>query len=431
MSVSQIGAIEAATLFAPLLTSPLWGVLSDTTRQRKLVTNAVSFLSLGLTALLLLPDVGCIRCFWSIASVLTGVAAFGGNSEGAIAAYTLDFLGPRRITEYGKVRMFASIGWGTSAVIIGLVTQHFGFRYNIYGYLTLGVAQQLLQLACLPRRTPSEERRGRTRALARWGDLCRSMCRWRVAAFLVEYLCLSFGVGVVERLVYAYIQHSLGASATISGLGIAAMSSLNIPLFFLSPAILRVVGRSAMFAIALAAYAIRVELYTRLNHENVACFVPIELLHGLTFSLMRAAVVDFTQSALPDAWLTTGQYAAVALGPQGLGGGLGALLGGMYMRAYGGKQTYALAALAAAAVLAAHLIVSAALVLAGRPPLLGEISPPSEDQCHVAPLRTATDAERLVHTSEGNSSDHPRMESSVQPAEAVAENANPTLRRIN
>jgi MFS family permease len=136
MDVDQIGQIEAATLFVPLLTNPLWGMLCDRFRRRKLVTNSIYAFALVQTGLLAVPSLGCKdTCFWSIACLLTGIAAFGGNSEGALAAFTLDFLGSRRQSEYGKIRCFTSVGWGLSSAIIGVVTSRCGFVYCLYGYV--------------------------------------------------------------------------------------------------------------------------------------------------------------------------------------------------------------------------------------------------------------------------------------------------------
>ena len=88
--------------------------------------------------------------------MLTGIAAFGGNSEGVLATFTLEFLGPARKREYGRIRLFTSVGWGLSSSIVGVVDDHFGFVYNLYGYLGLAVFQQALQMLFLPRRTRAE-----------------------------------------------------------------------------------------------------------------------------------------------------------------------------------------------------------------------------------------------------------------------------------
>ena len=126
-----------------------------------------------------------------------------------------------------------------------------------------------------------------------------------------------------------------------------------------------------MFATALAAYSLRTLLYTRLTPRTATWFLACECLHGVTFSLMRLSAVDYVRTALPPAWLTTGQLVLVTLGPQGAAGGLGALLGGMYMQRRGGRATYRIAALGSAALLGFHVLVSALLVLCKKPPLLG------------------------------------------------------------
>ena len=68
--------------------------------------------------------------------------------------------------------------------------------------------------------------------------------------------------------------------------------------------------------------------------------------------------------------MTTGQQLLMMAGPQGIGGGLGALLGGRFMRAHGGQTTYEYAAKAAAALGAVHVGACGLLWLCGRPTLL-------------------------------------------------------------
>ena len=113
-------------------------------------------------------------------------------------------------------------------------------RYNLYGYVALAIGQQLLQLACLPKQTNSELARSNDSApestrlphhcskhqpsirtalrptsashaqsavpdvsagakRARWADLGAALCRWRMVVFSLEFVALSFGVGVVPR----------------------------------------------------------------------------------------------------------------------------------------------------------------------------------------------------------------------------------------
>lgn len=55
----------------------------------------------------------------------------------------------------------------------------------------------------------------------------------------------------------------------------------------MSDQLLRRLGRCAMLAVALLAYSARTYLYTCLTHATVRWFLACELLHGITFSLMR------------------------------------------------------------------------------------------------------------------------------------------------
>ena len=266
----------------------------------------------------------------------------------------------------------------------------------------------------------------------------------------------------------ARLRPQLGGSPSLCGFGVACMSLTNIPLFFLSSHLLRCIGRDAMLALALAAYALRTAAYTQLTHGTVGYFLLIELLHGVTFSLSRSASVDFIHASLPGAWLTTGQQILMNVGQQGvrahsrgfrsgwetdwemgpnvgpgdradrrahrqdaraetrcpryvtdsslclclcvcvcvcacgrvcvcackricgvrlcvcacvrlccacaqLGGGLGALIGGWFMRREGGKRTYTYAAIGSAVLLCFHLVCCLLLWLCGKPTLLGEV----------------------------------------------------------
>ena len=128
MNVQQIGAIEAATLFAPALTNPMMGLLDDKLRRRKAVSLVAMILSIALLVLLAIPRIGCAGCFWMLFVLMTTLSCV--TLGGTIDAYTLDLLGPGRASEYGRYRLWGSVGWATSAVSTGLVMEHLGFFWN-------------------------------------------------------------------------------------------------------------------------------------------------------------------------------------------------------------------------------------------------------------------------------------------------------------
>ncbi|KAL1526668.1 hypothetical protein AB1Y20_015372 [Prymnesium parvum] len=394
MTVAQIGQIEAAGLFLPALTSPLWGLLADRLRRRKAVSLGLMVISIALLALLAMPQIGCMHCFWRLMALMTALSVF--NLGGTVDAYTLDFLGEAHKGEYGVYRLWGSVGWATSAISAGIVAEHAGFVYNFPVYGAAAVAMLLLCAFLLPARTASEHSPMEGREMELY-VLMRGLRHWRVLVALAEVLILGVGVGVAEKLIFAYVVRELGGSPSLCGYGVACMSLTNVPLFFFSNRLLRYMGRDWMFALAVAAYTLRAIAYTLLTRHTVYLFLPIEFLHGVTYSLSRAATVDFIQAALPAAWLTTGQQILLVTGQQGIGGGLGALAGGWYMSQHGGKQTYTLAAVASSVLLGFHVVSCSVLWLCRRSTLLS--LPHERRQRSFPAFSTAQAAEPLVSDS--------------------------------
>ena len=46
------------------------------------------------------------------------------------APYTLDLLGTANRMKYGRYRLWAGVSWGLGSVVIGLITDRFGFEPN-------------------------------------------------------------------------------------------------------------------------------------------------------------------------------------------------------------------------------------------------------------------------------------------------------------
>jgi len=72
--------------------------------------------------------------------LLISVAAQLFVSNGAIIdAYTLELLGTENKLFYGRYRLYASLSWGIGSIVMGLVTDHYGFDWNfiMFGVLSL------------------------------------------------------------------------------------------------------------------------------------------------------------------------------------------------------------------------------------------------------------------------------------------------------
>ena len=139
--------------------------------------------------------------------------------------------------------------------------------------------------------------------------------------------------------------------------------------------------------LCLVLYSARMLAYALLPAATY--FVPIELLHGVTFSLFFAAsVVHCGQLAPPGAQAT---MQGVLTGSNGLGTAAGALAGGLIASRVGLARMFAYLAAAALPVALAAWLGESALALRARrcAASLGRWALSEDGSSHLAPLASA------------------------------------------
>jgi PPP family 3-phenylpropionic acid transporter len=102
-----------------------------------------------------------------------------------------------------------------------------------------------------------------------------------------------------------------GASASIVGYGLSFQGLCEIPFFYFSARIIFKLGLKRTLLLTVTATAVRLFLYSAVSDPVLA--IPIEVLHGLSWSLFWVVCVEFVGTMVDKAWLATGQsllYAA-------------------------------------------------------------------------------------------------------------------------
>jgi MFS transporter, PPP family, 3-phenylpropionic acid transporter len=103
----------------------------------------------------------------------------------------------------------------------------------------------------------------------------------------------------------------IGATASLTGYGLSLQGLCELPLFYFSAQIIRRFGMKTTLLITIFVTTGRMLLYTAVNNPYAA--LPIELLHGISWSLFWAVCVQFVNSLVPEEKRATGQsllYAA-------------------------------------------------------------------------------------------------------------------------
>jgi PPP family 3-phenylpropionic acid transporter len=130
---------------------------------------------------------------------------------------------------------------------------------------------------------------------------------------------ISVGATTIWNFYSLYLKEN-GASASLVGFGLSFQGLCELPLFFFSAAIISKFGLKQTLIITVVATVIRLLLYSLI--KNPVAAIPIELLHGISWSLFWVVCVEYVNKLVDKNWLATGQsllYAAYF--------GIGAIVG--------------------------------------------------------------------------------------------------------
>jgi MFS family permease len=339
---------------------PFWGYVADVIQSRK----AVYILCKALATVSLL-SLSWVHGFNSILGCVIGMAA--SQSSGVLDAHTLDFLGEKHRNMYGTIRIWSAISWGLGAVIMGGITDSFGFEWN---FVLFGIMMATVLLVIsfgLPARSCSEQ--ARYDQLNHNDDdnndegeserpsimtLIRAICRFPVVLWLLEVAVIGAAMSLVDAFLFVFLQNDLQASTTLCGYTVGVTVLFELPIFHYSKYLLKTWGHDLLFVFAMLAYSIRVIGYTLLTPSTVHWILLLEVLQGITFASMWIASIDFSARVAPAEWSTTFQ-SMLSMTMSCLGGGVGPILGGYAMDYYGPVPMYRTAGLIVGTVGLVHV----------------------------------------------------------------------------
>lgn len=142
------------------------------------------------------------------------------------------------------------------------------------------------------------------------GSALREIITPSLLVILMAFFLVSAAATTIWNFYSIYMKEN-GASASLVGFGLSLQGLCEIPFFYFSDAIIRRIGLRNTLLLTTAATALRLLLYSLVNVPEMA--LPIEILHGLSWSLFWVAGVEYTNRLVAVRWRATGQsllYAA-------------------------------------------------------------------------------------------------------------------------
>lgn len=317
---ASIGLLAGLPSLVSLGAAPLWGALADATRQHKIVllatisgalfSSQLLGLAAGLTALTLL-----VLCF----------SLFSSPVMALVDHSVIEQLGTRR-SAYGKIRLWGAVGWGIAAPVAGWLIDRWGPAWSFHAYfLLLGLGLlAATRLEILPG-SQSQNFLSGLRQLLRGSD----------SSGWLSFLSLVFLCGLSMSVISSYLflrLEELGANRTLMGVSLAFATLSELPAMYYADRLIHRLGEYNLLLIGLALYGVRGLVLAWLPLPGLV--LPIQLMHGLTFSLTWVAGVAYAGRLAPPGLGATAQglFTGIYLG---LGAASGSFLGGLLFQSFG------------------------------------------------------------------------------------------------
>lgn len=342
MAPDRIGFVVAASALAAVVAAPVWSHAAD----MRLGTTRALVLSSAATAAaaLLLLAVG--PAFWPILVMVVAMAVAGAPGTALSDSLALNVLGPERETQYGSVRLWASLGWAGAVIVFGAWYQHAGLgaMLPLYAALTLIVA--MVAATFPPFRGAEHPKHPTDHTGERLGAVGQA---FRASTHLAPFLAGLFLVSTANAAALTFVPLRIasdGRGPFLVGLAAGVAAMVEVPFFASSRRLGARFGQRTLYVAGAGIY-VAIFLGYGLAADPVTTAV-LRALSGAGFGLLYAAMVVIAGRLVPPALRNTGQALTQTVNT-GIGPIVGSALGGLVF-AHAGPRPMFLGAAACAAV---------------------------------------------------------------------------------
>ena len=307
----RIGILTAIPPLITLFAASFWSGVADATQYHK------RLLALSIAGTIV-SAVGIFygNTFLFLFAMVIVFAFFNSPIVPLIDSTTMKFLNGEN-HRYGSIRLWGALGWGLTAPLIGLLVNRYGLVWPFYGFIII-LSAGLLYSFRLPVRTTGASRQY-------WAGFLELIKNPRWILFLLVVFVTGIGFSLIHNYLFLYMNH-LNAGSVMMGLSLMVATGSELIIFAYSGRMLARWGIRNMLILSILALVIRLFAYS--FAQVVWIVLVIQLLHGLTFSLLWVSGVAFANRiAAPELGSTAqGIFSGVSMG---LAAAVGAIIGGV------------------------------------------------------------------------------------------------------
>ncbi len=245
---------------------------------------------------------------------------------------------------YGALRLWGSVGWAFSTVLIGYLIQRSGIRLFFSGYIVFIFLAFMVAWFQPPRKEILRSTLGQ--------GLKNLLDNKIFMLFLVSVFIVTLTSGGVMAFFSIYMD-AIGAKEGLIGLSWALSALSELPVMAFSGKIIRRIGSKGILTIGIITYIVRWVLFSIISNPYLALLV--QLLHGLAFASFLVGSVNYINEHAPTG-LSTTALAIFNTIVYGFGSMSGSLIGGYIYDRLGLVALFQIFSLIAVAGLAVFIL---------------------------------------------------------------------------
>jgi len=327
LSGRQIGQLSSIPFFISLVSSVVFGFLSDTSRRNHLLLRITT---IGLIIVLLVFPRA--QTFWLLFPTALIYSVFQAPTNPILDDTTLNTLD--KPENYGKVRTGGSIGWGLVVLLTGFLIDNLGFGIPVIFYINIAfllVFFLIIGLVPSPKKDTAENEEKPTLK-----TLGRMMANPGVFLLFIVIIIWGMGEASISNFLFLHIKH-LGGSSTLMGTALSISLVGEIVTFNFANRIQKKVGEFRMVLLAFGVLIIWLSGLSLIKDPNL---IPaFQIFGGAGFALMQSGSVAYINRKAPRELGTTAQALRGGL-YAGMGVGVGTVISGALYEFYGSSAMY-------------------------------------------------------------------------------------------
>ncbi|CAI6362092.1 unnamed protein product [Macrosiphum euphorbiae] len=369
-----VGLIFMLQPIPGLLIRPIVGAVTDKYKCRRSVFIASSIIMFVLVCLLsIIPgttskeelndlDVLKSSLFWMFFTTIALIKMVGMARTVLEDTVCMDLLGEDK-NNYGKQRLWGSIGWSLFAITSGACVDFYsaGLEYKNYapGYVIASLCF-LLDIYVVFNLKIVQENDTKTVA----SDVKKVFTEGKVLVFLLWVVFIGFFMSFIWYFVFWYLEdlsnefhpETKSWMKTLQGTALLIQCfGGEVPSFIFSSYILKRVDHMTILSVVFFTFTVIFSLYTII--ENPLWELPVELLSGITFAMSHSAAISYAALITPAGAEGTLQ-GVVGTAYTGIGAPIGSIVGGYMFKHIGSIATFKWLSVVAFLTCAVQIIVN-------------------------------------------------------------------------